>query len=86
MILIPIDECFGKIFLICDGSSAICLWVSGDDSIKSGWDDAFDNTGYIPGAEQQPAIWAKAAAAFRDSWRSRRGLVLEGRGKGRVAH
>ncbi len=40
------------------------------------WDDAFDNTGYIPGAEQQPAIWAKAAAAFRDSWRSR-GLLEE---------
>lgn len=37
------------------------------------WDDAFDNSGYVPGAADLPARWAQAAAQFRD--------VLVGQGR-----
>lgn len=31
------------------------------------WDDAFDNSGYVPGSADLPGIWAAEAAAFRDT-------------------
>jgi len=30
------------------------------------WDDAFDNTGHVPGAADLPALWERRAAAYRD--------------------
>lgn len=32
------------------------------------WDDAFEISGHIPGAQDLPALWAKTAAAFRSAW------------------
>lgn len=32
------------------------------------WDDAFDNSGYVPGADALIARWAQTAADFRESW------------------
>ncbi|MEM6587122.1 MAG: alpha/beta hydrolase [Pseudomonadota bacterium] len=32
------------------------------------WDDAFEISGHIPGAQDLPDIWARQAAAFRDAW------------------
>lgn len=32
------------------------------------WDDAFDNSGYVPGAKGLLEVWAKDASAFRESW------------------
>ena len=31
------------------------------------WDDAFSNMGYVPGAKDLPAQWAREAAAFREA-------------------
>ena len=31
------------------------------------WDDAYENSAYIPGAEQYPGKWADQAKAYRDS-------------------
>ncbi len=31
------------------------------------WDDAFDNSGHVPGSADLPDIWAREAAAFRAS-------------------
>ncbi|MFC6688354.1 alpha/beta hydrolase [Jhaorihella thermophila] len=33
------------------------------------WDDAFDNSGHVPGSADLPDIWAREAAAFRASAR-----------------
>lgn len=33
----------------------------------NGWDDAFDNRGYIPGASAFPEAWEERAAKYRDS-------------------
>jgi arylformamidase len=30
------------------------------------WTDAFDNSGYVPGSDALPALWAARAAAFRE--------------------
>jgi len=32
------------------------------------WDDAFEISGHIPGAQALPDQWAKAAAEFRETW------------------
>ena len=31
------------------------------------WTDAFDNSGYVPGARDLPALWAQKAQEFRDA-------------------
>lgn len=38
------------------------------------WDDAFEISGHIPGAQALPDMWAKAAAEYRDS-RANQGLL-----------
>lgn len=42
------------------------------------WDDAYENSAYIPGAEALPAQWAARAAAYRQALGSRRETIVYG--------
>ena len=46
---------------------SVCLW---EMEGHMDWDDAYDNSGHIPGAQEYVRMWAGRAAAFRNRWQA----------------